>query len=122
MLLNIVNPSKAELPDDGLAQCGLNEVRAICSNLQSHSNLDKSKMNILVTLPNSYEQGRDIARELLSGKIIVVNFLKLSVADKQRIFDFLNGVAYTLDAEIKQVTADTIVYMPENFAAMKLRF
>lgn len=89
------------------------------SNIENSSK--GSKMNILVTIPNNYEKGKEIAKDFLDGKVIVVNFVRLSIADKQRVFDYLNGVAYVLNADIKQVTIDTIVYLPATFVAMKIR-
>lgn len=80
-----------------------------------------TKMDILVTLPNNYDKGKELAKEFLNGKVIVVNFIRLSAEDKQRVFDYLNGVAYVTNADIKQVTTDTIVYLPAAFSAMKLR-
>ena len=80
-----------------------------------------TKIDILVTLPNSYDKGKELAKDFVNGKIVIVNFVRLSIAEKQRVFDYLNGVAYVINTEIKQITADTIVYLPSNFEAMKIR-
>lgn len=87
----------------------------------SQNSLKATKMDILVTLPNNYEKGKEVAREFLSGKVVVVNFVRMSAEDKQRVFDYLNGAAYVTHADIKQVTTDTIVYIPATFGAMKIR-
>lgn len=120
MLLNIVNTLRGKFVSERADSDDVVQVQSLL-DLQKHSDLAKRKMDIFVVLPNSYDKGRDIAGEFLNGKVVIVNFVKLSSEEKQRMFDYLNGAAYTVSADIKQVTQDTIVYIPSEFVAAKLR-
>ncbi|AVP49022.1 cell division protein SepF [Williamsoniiplasma luminosum] len=53
--------------------------------------------------PTSFSTIKPIADELITYKIVLVDFSKLSHADKVRSIDFITGVMYGLDGEYNKV-------------------
>lgn len=75
-----------------------------------------SKVELKVVRPESFAEVSTIADHLLAGCTVVLNTELLDYATSLRMFDFLNGVTYSVDGDIKQVTKTTFILTPDNVA------
>lgn len=65
-----------------------------------------------VIKPTSYADGPDIADKLMDGSTVVLNLEEMNKESAIRLIDFLLGVAHVLEADMKKVSANTIVIAP----------
>lgn len=76
---------------------------------------DKSdSVELRVMRPAEYEEVGAIADNLLAGCTVVVNFELLSTPVMVKMLDFLNGVTYCTEGEIKQVAKTTFIVTPHS--------
>ncbi len=71
-------------------------------------------VELKVLRPESYEEVSVIADNLLAGCTVFVNMEVLDRATMIRMLDFLNGVTYCTDGEIKRVSATTFIITPHS--------
>ena len=67
--------------------------------------------------PQSAREARQIADSLKNRRSIVLNLEVLQATNEneaRRLLDFLSGVAYALEGDIKQVATNTYMLMPYN--------
>ena len=69
-------------------------------------------VTLKVVKPTSYADGPDIADKLLDGSTVVLNLEEMNKENAIRLIDFLLGVAHVLEADMKKVSANTIVIAP----------
>ncbi len=73
-----------------------------------------SNIELKVVRPESFDEVSDIANYLLDGCTVVLN---VEILDKQstvRMLDFLNGVTYSKDGDIKKVSQSTYIITPNG--------
>ncbi len=76
---------------------------------------DKSdSVELKVIRPESYQEVSTIADSLLKGCTVVLNVEALDRVSVVRMLDFLNGVTYCTDGEIKKVAASTFIVTPHE--------
>ena len=71
-----------------------------------------SGVELKVIRPESYEEVRTVADNLIAGCTVVLNVEALDKHVIFRMLDFLNGVTYTTDGYIKSVAANTFIITP----------
>lgn len=71
-------------------------------------------VELKVLHPESYEDVSIAADHLIAGCTVVLNVDALDKPTMHRMLDFLNGVAYCLDGEIKRVAATTFIITPHG--------
>ena len=71
-----------------------------------------SNVTLKVVKPLAYADGPDIADKLMDGSTVVLNLEEMSKESAIRLIDFLLGVAHVLEADMKKVSANTIVIAP----------
>ena len=72
----------------------------------------RESTHLKVIRPESYEEVSNVADALLEGCTVALN---LEAVDRQTMFrmlDFLNGVTYCTDGEIKKVASNTFIITP----------
>jgi FtsZ-interacting cell division protein YlmF len=74
----------------------------------------KSDLNILIRTPKAFKDVQDYADFLIHGNTILVSFSNVEVDIKQRIFDYLNGVSYIIDANVEKISDDMTLYVPNT--------
>lgn len=79
------------------------------------SNNNQNGLVTMVYNPSCYEDTKDIAVELLSRNIVIVNLEQLlrdenRRKDATRIIDYLCGVAFALQIEVEKVNATTFLF------------
>lgn len=74
----------------------------------------ESNIELKVVRPASFADVSTIADYLLEGCTVVLNLEALDRETMIRMLDFLNGVTYSTDGEIKQVAQTTYIITPNN--------
>lgn len=78
------------------------------------SSIEGNNIELKVVRPTSFEEVSAIADHLIAGCTVVLNLELLDKAATVRMLDFLNGVTYTKDGEIKNVAANTFIITPNG--------
>ena len=73
-----------------------------------------AQLQVVLVKPEVFTDAKQIADHLIAKKTVVLNLETASSENKRRIIDFLNGVAYTLDGQIKAVANNTYVITPSH--------
>ncbi len=78
------------------------------------SSIEGSNIELKVMRPESFAEVSDIADYLIEGCTVVLNMELVDKATTIRMLDFLNGVTYTKDGEIKNVAPGTYIITPSG--------
>ncbi len=73
-----------------------------------------SNIELKVVRPATFAEVSNIADYLLDGCTVVLNTELLDEESTYRMLDFLNGVTYSTDGEIKNVSKATYIITPHN--------
>ena len=73
-----------------------------------------SNIELKVVKPAAFEEVSDVADHLLAGCTVVLNLELLDNSTMMRMLDFLNGVTYSIDGDIKNVSKSTFIITPNN--------
>ncbi len=71
-------------------------------------------VELKVIRPESYADVADVADSLLDGCTVVLNVEAIDKPTIVRMLDFINGVTYCTDGEIKKVAAATFIITPHS--------
>ncbi|MCQ2414349.1 MAG: cell division protein SepF [Clostridia bacterium] len=74
----------------------------------------QGNIELKVVRPESFAEVSQVADYLLDGCTVVLNVEVLDKPATLRMLDFLNGVTYCLDGEIKKVAQSTYILTPRN--------
>lgn len=84
------------------------------ASINAASEEQNSNIELKVVHPEAYEEVGTIADYLIEGCTVVLNVDLLDRASTLRMLDFLNGVTYTTDGDIKKVAQNTYIITPVN--------
>ena len=90
------------------------EVRKPAAPIVANTGNSDGNIELKVVRPASFEEVSDIADYLLDGCTVVLNLEVLDEIQTVRMLDFLNGVTYSNDGEIKNVAKSTYIITPHN--------
>ena len=71
-------------------------------------------IELKVVRPTDFAEVSDIADHLIRGCTVVLNTEELEIKVTMRMLDFLNGVTYTTDGDIKCVANNTYIITPND--------
>ena len=74
----------------------------------------EGNIELKVVRPESFDEVSTIADYLIEGCTVVLNLELVDRATTIRMLDFLNGVTYTKDGEIKNVAPNTYIVTPSG--------
>ena len=77
-------------------------------------NLGGGGIELKVVRPEHFEDVSTIADHLLSGRTVVLNLEATNKEVARRFIDFLSGVAYSIDGQMKRVANNTYIITPNN--------
>lgn len=80
------------------------------SSAEEHS----GSVELKVIRPEAYDEVSTVADNLLAGCTVVLNMEVLDRPTMMRMLDFLNGVTYCTDGEIKKVAPSTFIITPHS--------
>lgn len=84
------------------------------STLTADDSDKDSSIIFKVVKPQGFEDVRTIADYLIDGCTVVLNTELLEPTVRYRMLDFLNGVTYTTDGDIKCVANNTYIITPND--------
>ena len=71
-------------------------------------------LEMKVVKPERYDSAVGIGDHLLARRTVVINFEDTNKETVRRILDFLGGVVYAIDGNIKKVSDMTYIVTPKN--------
>ena len=83
--------------------------------LNIHAN---SKLSVVLVKPESYAEAKEIADHLNQKRTVVLNLESTGKDVSRRLVDFLSGVAYANDGDLKRVANSTFIITPYNVDIM----
>ena len=72
----------------------------------------KSKMQVCVIKPSSFEDVKEITDTLLSNCTIILNMEGIDLALAQRICDFMMGAGYAIDGNLQKISNYIFIITP----------
>ena len=90
------------------------EVRRTATPIVASNGDSDGNIELKVVRPSSFDEVSDIADHLIDGCTVVLNLELLDNVQTVRMLDFLNGVTYSTDGEIKNVAKSTYIITPKN--------
>ena len=73
-----------------------------------------TQLQVVLVKPERYENASEIADHLRDKRTVVLNLEKTQKDVARRLLDFLSGVAYAQEGEIKKVAKQTFLVTPFN--------
>ena len=71
-------------------------------------------IELKVVKPERYSNVQQIADHLLNHRTVVLNLESTNKETAKRLLDFLSGVAYSINGQLKRVATNTFVITPDN--------
>ena len=71
-------------------------------------------LNVKIYVPRSFDQVQEIADDLKAGRAVLVNYERVELEEQRRICDFINGVCYIMNGEVKRVSSAMVLYAPDG--------
>ena len=75
---------------------------------------EAEKVSLKLLQPKSHIEATKIADKLKEGCIVLLDISRLTKEQAHRLVDFLSGVAYSIDGQLKRVANNTFVITPCN--------
>lgn len=72
------------------------------------------EMSIDIHVPQNFDQVRSVADALKESKACIVNYEKVEAPEQRRICDFLNGVCYVLEGDVRRISETMVLYVPNG--------
>lgn len=89
-------------------------IQAERKNLRGQGNASDSSSTIMVLEPRGYSEAMTIAKHVMSGKAVLVNFHLMEEQQARRMVDFLTGTVYAEDGDIKRVSDEMFLCTPKT--------
>lgn len=70
------------------------------------------QLDILVRTPHTYEDAVSYADKLMEGSAVMLDFSEVDKETRIRIFDYMCGVSYIVNASISKVSDSIMMYAP----------
>ena len=77
-----------------------------------------TQLKVVLVKPERFENASEIADQLKDKRTVVLNLESTSKDIARRLIDFLSGVAYANNGQIKRVAASTFIITPYNVDIM----
>lgn len=77
-----------------------------------------TQLKVVLVKPEKYEEAAGIADNLNERRTVVLNLESTNREVARRLLDFLSGVAYASDGQIKRVANSTYIITPYNVDIM----
>ena len=90
------------------------EIKKPATPIVANTGDSDSNIELKVVHPSSFDEVGEIADYLIDGCTVVLNLEMLDAIQTVRMLDFLNGVTYSTDGEIKNIAKNTYIITPHN--------
>ena len=84
------------------------------SDIRLVSNNKSLDMKIQIYTPQNFDSVSEIADALKANRSAIVNYERVELPEQRRICDFLNGVCYVQNGEVRRITATMVLYVPDG--------
>lgn len=74
----------------------------------------KNSGKITIVEPRTYSEAMSIAKKIIAGESVLVNFYLIDESQARRIVDFLTGTVYAQDGDIKRVGDEIFLCTPSE--------
>ncbi|MBP3271325.1 MAG: cell division protein SepF [Ruminococcus sp.] len=83
---------------------------------------EQSSFDLVLARPNNFKEVEKIGTDINTGRTVILNLELVKSEDATRILDFIWGVAFANDCEIKMMAAKTYAIIPRsvNFSGVDL--
>ena len=86
----------------------------VSTTLSATATEKEGNIELKLAHPDSFDDVSTIADYLLEGCTVLLNLEAVDKSEVLRMLDFLNGVTYSTDGEIKNVAKSTYIITPHN--------
>ena len=84
--------------------------------LQVHTTKEP-ELSMRIHMPSDYKKdAQRIGDDLLAKRAVIVNFERAEMKERVRISDFLNGIAYVQDCEVRIISGTMMLYVPSGIS------
>ncbi len=83
-------------------------------SMNTGMSINGSAIELKVVKPDRFENVSQIADHLLNKRTVVLNLESTNKETARRLIDFLSGVAYSIDGQLKRVANNAYVITPNN--------
>ncbi len=77
-----------------------------------------AQLQVVLSKPEKFDEARDIADNLNEKRTVVLNLESVNKETARRLIDFLSGVAYANNGQLKRVANSTFIITPYNVDVM----
>ncbi|MFV0559640.1 MAG: cell division protein SepF [Enterococcus sp.] len=88
------------------------ELQTVPKSMNNARQAKQTVGKIAIIEPRAYSETMAIAKKVIGGEAILVNFHLVDEAQAKRIIDFLTGTVYALDGDIKRVGDEIFLCTP----------
>ncbi len=81
---------------------------------RSTGSISSTALEMKVVKPERFDEVRTIGEHLLARRTVVLNLEETNKETTKRIIDFLCGVVFAIDGQVKKVANATYVVTPKN--------
>ena len=81
---------------------------------QNQKNNVMKQSEVCMIIPKEYNDTKDIAEILLSGKTVVLNMEAMNFDTAQRVIDFTSGACFTMGGNLQKISKKIIIATPRN--------
>ena len=111
---DIYGPSYDEAPEDNANNAESTYAQPVQNSMSAGMSLNGSAIELKVVKPDRFENVSQIADHLLNKRTVVLNLEATNKETARRLIDFLSGVAYSIDGQLKRVANNAYVITPNN--------
>lgn len=108
-------PDTEYIPQDPRLQPST-QIPSSTKGVQSSSgtNVSGSAIEMKVVKPDRFEAVADIANLLLANNTVLLNLEDTNKETTRRLIDFMTGVAYAIQGDLRRIANNTYVVTPNN--------
>ncbi len=103
-----------ENPEDTANDADSVYAQPATGSVSAGMSLNGSAIELKVVKPDRFENVSQIADHLLNKRTVVLNLEATNKETARRLIDFLSGVAYSIDGQLKRVANNAYVITPNN--------
>lgn len=119
-MVSVENPYEDELETEGTSATETEEIAIPVTTASTQKpatgiyGQDDSVVELKVVRPTTFANVTEIADYLLHHCTVVLNLEATNSEEAKRLLDFLAGVAYSIDGQLKNIAVNTYIITPCN--------
>ncbi len=90
------------------------EQKSSQSSSYSTAKTSSNHSQVVLVKPETFAEVSSIAEHLVNRKTVVLNLEYVNKEITRRLIDFLGGVAFAMDGQVKKVSNSTYIITPQN--------